>query len=84
MLIEDSVGGLQVKSRNDTWIDAQVIPGTILCFTHLHPANGRVNLGDALQFWTKDLLKSTVHRVQIPPAQRYSMAYFVEPDPDVV
>lgn len=44
----------------------------------------RVNLGDALQFWTKDLLKSTVHRVQIPPAQRYSMAYFVEPDPDVV
>ena len=30
------------------------------------------------------MLKSTVHRVQIPPAQRYSIAYFVEPDPNVV
>ena len=31
MLIVDSVGGLQVKSQ-DQWIDAQVIPGTILYF----------------------------------------------------
>jgi len=47
-------------------------------------SDGRVNLGDALQFWTKGLLKSTVHRVLIPPKQRYSIAYFIEPNPGVV
>ena len=45
---------------------------------------GRINLGDALQFWTKDVLKSTVHRVQIPTEQRYSIAYFCEADPDIL
>jgi isopenicillin N synthase-like dioxygenase len=30
LLFQDSVGGLQVKSRDNTWIDAQVIPGTVL------------------------------------------------------
>ena len=30
MHMQDSVGGLQVKSRDDNWIDAQVIPDTIL------------------------------------------------------
>jgi isopenicillin N synthase-like dioxygenase len=29
-------------------------------------------------------LKSTTHRVQIPPRQRFSIAYFVQADPDTV
>lgn len=44
----------------------------------------RVNVADAMQFWTSKKLKSTTHRVQIPPRQRYSIAYFVQPDPDTV
>jgi len=35
-----------------------------------------------MQFWTSNSLKSTTHRVQIPRRQRYSIAYFVSPDPD--
>ena len=30
LLFQDEVGGLQVQSRDQTWIDAQVIPDTIL------------------------------------------------------
>jgi len=37
-----------------------------------------------MQFWTSQKLKSTTHRVQIPPRQRFSMAYFVQPDPDTL
>lgn len=46
------------------------------------PADRRVNVADAMQFWTGQALKSTTHRVQIPSRQRYSIAYFVQPDPD--
>ena len=44
----------------------------------------RVNIADAMQFWTSQSLKSTTHRVQIPPRQRFSIAYFVQPDPETV
>ena len=37
-----------------------------------------------MQFWTSQSLKSTTHRVQIPPRQRFSIAYFVQPDPETV
>jgi len=67
---QDEVGGLQVQSKAQ-WIDATPIPDTIL-----------VNVADAMQFWTSNSLKSTTHRVQIPRRQRYSIAYFVSPDPD--
>jgi isopenicillin N synthase-like dioxygenase len=46
--------------------------------------DSRVNVADAMQFWTSQKLKSTTHRVQIPPRQRFSIAYFVQPDPDTV
>ena len=41
-----------------------------------------VNIGDLMHFWTKGLLKSTVHRVVFPQgesADRYSIAYFCHP-----
>ena len=41
-----------------------------------------VNVGDLMQFWTKGLLKSTVHRVVFPEGEgrdRYSIAYFCHP-----
>jgi isopenicillin N synthase-like dioxygenase len=37
-----------------------------------------------MQFWTSQSLKSTTHRVQIPQRQRFSIAYFVQPDPETV
>jgi len=37
-----------------------------------------------MQFWTSQKLKSTTHRVQIPPRQRFSIAYFVQADPETV
>lgn len=42
-----------------------------------------VNVGDLLSYWTNGFLRSTVHRVVIPPdggsSDRYSMAYFCHP-----
>jgi len=70
LLFQDNVGGLQVQSPN-SWIDATPITDTIL-----------VNVADAMQFWTSQSLKSTTHRVQIPVKQRFSIAYFVQADPD--
>lgn len=45
-----------------------------------------VNIGDLFSYWTKGLLRSTVHRVILPAEQvgrggqdRYSIAYFCHP-----
>ncbi|KAF2851522.1 Clavaminate synthase-like protein [Plenodomus tracheiphilus IPT5] len=39
-----------------------------------------VNIGDLLSFWTRGMLKSTVHRVVFEGGEeRYSMAYFCHP-----
>lgn len=48
-----------------------------------------VNIGDLLNHWTDDLLKSTMHRVVMPKSRRearYSIAYFCHPvdDTDLV
>ena len=42
----------------------------------------RVNVADAMQFWTSDMLKSTKHRVLVPKKTRYSLVYFVVADPE--
>ena len=41
-----------------------------------------INIGDLLSYWTGGLLKSTMHRVNIPKTRkedRYSIAYFCHP-----
>ncbi len=45
-----------------------------------------LNVGDMLQRWTNDLLKSTPHRVinTEMTRSRYSMPYFVDPGRDVI
>ena len=49
-----------------------------------------VNVGDALQRWTNDRWRSTLHRVVVPPAdadrdcERYSMAFFHNANWDAV
>lgn len=82
LLFQDSRGGLQVLSPNNTFIDATPIPDTIV-----------VNAGDLLARWSNDTIKSTTHRVVEPPPTpgsensdvypaRYSIAYFCNPNFD--
>ncbi|KAF2758835.1 Clavaminate synthase-like protein [Pseudovirgaria hyperparasitica] len=81
LLFQDARGGLQVKSPQNTFVDATPIPGTIV-----------VNAGDLLARWSNDTIKSTKHRVIEPPPNpdqatpgdkyppRYSIAYFCNPN----
>jgi isopenicillin N synthase-like dioxygenase len=71
ILATDGVAGLQVRARNGAWIDAPHIPGSFVC-----------NIGDCLMRWTNDVYVSTPHRVAIPVRDRYSVAFFLDPDPD--
>jgi isopenicillin N synthase-like dioxygenase len=71
ILATDSVAGLQVRARNGAWIDAPHIPGSFVC-----------NIGDCMMRWTNDVYVSTPHRVAIPVRDRYSAAFFLDPNPD--
>jgi isopenicillin N synthase-like dioxygenase len=74
LLATDSSGGLMVRDRGGRWLDAPVIPGAYVC-----------NIGDCLMRWTNDIYVSTPHKVVTPPGKdRYSIAFFLDPDPDAV
>jgi isopenicillin N synthase-like dioxygenase len=73
LLATDGVAGLQVRTRTGTWIDAPAIAGTFVC-----------NIGDCLMRWTNDSYVSTPHRVLAPERERYSVAFFLDPNPDAV
>ncbi|KIW32429.1 uncharacterized protein PV07_03978 [Cladophialophora immunda] len=65
--------GLEIQDPQDRWFHVPVVPEGIV-----------VNIGDALSLWTGRTLKSTLHRItweNLPPDQdRYSMAYFSQPN----
>ena len=71
LLLQDDVGGLQVRAPDDSWVDVTPTPGTLV-----------MNIGNLLQFWTDGELRSTIHRVVITPQERYSIPFFLEPDAD--
>lgn len=71
ILLADSPG-LQVLSRSGVWFEAPVIPGAYIC-----------NIGDMLQYWTKDLYVATKHRVMTTGA-RISLPFFFQPDYETV
>ena len=73
LLATDGVAGLQVRQRDGTWVDAPALSGTFIC-----------NIGDCLMRWTNDIYVSTPHRVLTPTAERYSIAMFVDPNPDAI
>nr|GAT53058.1 2OG-Fe oxygenase family [Mycena chlorophos] len=81
LLFQDDVGGLQAQNpHTGQFVPAAPIPGTIV-----------VNVGDLLQRWSNDTLRSTLHRVVAPPAtpvnaheeitrERKSIAFFCNPN----
>lgn len=74
LLATDSVGGLMVRDRDGRWLDAPIVPGGLIC-----------NIGDCLMRWTNDVYVSTPHKVVAPPgADRYSIAFFLDPDPEAL
>jgi isopenicillin N synthase-like dioxygenase len=74
LLATDAVGGLMVQDRSGHWLDAPLIPNTFVC-----------NIGDCLMRWSNDVYVSTPHKVVSPPgADRYSVAFFLDPNPDAI
>ena len=74
LLATDDVGGLEVRTRAGQWIEAPVVAGAFI-----------VNIGDCLMRWTNDAYVSTPHRVVNRSAkERYSIAFFYDPNPDAM
>lgn len=73
VLATDGVAGLEVKRRGGGWEAVPHHPGAFVC-----------NIGDCLMRWTNDVYVSTPHRVRAPEAERYSAAFFLDPNPDAV
>jgi isopenicillin N synthase-like dioxygenase len=74
LLATDDVGGLEVRTRAGQWTEAPVVPGAFI-----------VNIGDCLMRWTNDVYVSTPHRVVNRTAkERYSIAFFYDPNPDAI
>ncbi|KAI4303369.1 hypothetical protein MLD38_039010 [Melastoma candidum] len=66
IVYQDDVGGLQVRSKDGEWL-------------HINPQDGIlvVNVGDMLQAWSNDKLRSSEHRVVLKkPINRFSLAFF--------
>lgn len=73
LLATDGVAGLQVRRRDGGWIDVPPLPGAFIC-----------NIGDCLMRWSNDVYVSTPHRVLPPRQERYSIAFFLDPNPDAL
>ncbi|OHW98351.1 2OG-Fe oxygenase family protein [Colletotrichum incanum] len=66
LLWQDSIGGLQVLTKDGQWIKVPPVPDTFV-----------INIGDFLQRVSNDRFQSTVHRVfNHAPEDRYSMPFF--------
>ncbi|KAL4933934.1 isopenicillin N synthase family dioxygenase [Aspergillus undulatus] len=87
MLFQDDCGGLEVEdiSQPGTFVPAPPVKGSII-----------MNVGDLLQRWSNDRLRSTNHRVSLPQLsdriegsnrmtrERFSIPYFMSPEEDVL
>lgn len=73
LLATDGVAGLQVRRRDGGWLDVPHLPGAFVC-----------NIGDCLMRWSNDVYVSTPHRVAPPARERYSIAFFLDPNPEAL
>lgn len=73
VLLQDDVGGLEVRHPDGHWIAAPYVPGAYV-----------INIGDTLMGWTNGHFVSTFHRVvSRRPVDRYSATMFMNPDREV-
>ena len=77
LLIGAEEKGLEVKNKDNTWIEIAADKNDIVC-----------NIGDMLQLVTEGKLKSTPHRVvkykDKEAKSRYSIPFFLHPSPDTM
>ncbi len=73
VLATDGVAGLEVKRRGGGWEAVPQMADAFVC-----------NIGDCLMRWTNDVYVSTQHRVRAPQAERYSAAFFLDPNPEAI
>ena len=77
LLIGAEEKGLEVKNKDNTWIEIAADKNDIVC-----------NIGDMLQLVTEGKLKSTPHRVvkyeDEEAKSRYSIPFFLHPSPDTM
>jgi isopenicillin N synthase-like dioxygenase len=74
LLAQDETGGLEVRTRDGTWLPVTPRPGAFVC-----------NIGDCLMRWSNDRYVSTPHRVvNRAPRERFSIAYFGDPNADAL
>ncbi|XP_010529599.1 PREDICTED: gibberellin 20 oxidase 1 [Tarenaya hassleriana] len=67
ILYQDSVGGLQMRSREGKWIDIKPCEDSLV-----------VNVGDLMQAWSNGRLRSSEHRVVLRKlVNRISLAFFL-------
>ncbi|KAI9495595.1 hypothetical protein BDB00DRAFT_759711 [Zychaea mexicana] len=75
LLFQKDIPGLEVQASRTEWVSAPIVKDAIL-----------VNVGGVMEYWTNGLFKSTLHRVVFHPEHqthdRYSIAYFVQPEKD--
>ena len=68
VLLQDSVGGLQVF-KDDFWHNVPPVPGAFV-----------INTGDMMQVWSNDIYQAAVHRVlAMKDRDRYSIPFFFNP-----
>jgi len=72
-LFQDSVGGLEICDQHGNWQDVEPDKSVVL-----------INSGDLLERWTNGKYRSTLHRVKpmTRGKDRFSIAFFVDPDSD--
>jgi isopenicillin N synthase-like dioxygenase len=75
LLKQDSVGGLEVKCLDGSWLSVPPRPETLV-----------INIGDILEAVTEGLYQSTPHRVRNPnpTAMRVSFPFFYDPSFDCI
>lgn len=70
LLLQDPIGGLELKKRDGEWVSAPYVPGTLV-----------INIGDLFQRWTNDIYVSNQHRVvNRTGKERYSIPMFFNLD----
>ncbi|KAJ8555106.1 hypothetical protein K7X08_012602 [Anisodus acutangulus] len=70
-ILQNSVNGLEVQTKNGEWIDVNIAPNSLV-----------VIVGDSFMAWTNGRLHSPVHRVTLSEnSERFSIPLFTVPKP---